>query len=498
MPAETRLVSAPISRPIVRNAIAIGLFAIVSVQYVIHATTLAARSPFWMDEILAIWTARLPDIPAIWSALARGAEFSPPLYDILLHLLGKIGVASRLGLRLPSIFAIYVAALAIGALVHRRAGVPPAALAAGVVLSTGLFGYAIQARPYALVTAVFALALLVYDRPERASIRRSVTLGLLLALAIALHFYALLLAATVALIEFVRARIERRAPRWRTLAATGVAAISILLWWPILHAAHVYSAADVTAPGYYAQPTMRALVGTYAMLLGWLMGPLIALLIAVVAKGRPARSMLRITALLLTAVPFGIFVFALLVSHSYADRYTLAGGLGIGALFAALAVQLGRGSTRAAMLLLVLLPLGNMRRSAGELGKEDRLEALALVDAAPGTLPIVTGSGLRFLELREHALPAIARRLVFLDVPSGSTDPTNRHQVLRWKAIRPDLNVADVRPFACSTPAFLLFAQPEGGGADDLPRWLGLQRSAILLHGRASLTLVRQRRCTKG
>jgi cytochrome bd-type quinol oxidase subunit 2 len=474
---------------------AILLFALITALYFAQAATLAARAPFWMDEVLSLWTARRPDMPAVWAALVKGAEFTPPLYDWGIHLLQKAGITSALGLRLPSILAIYVAALATGAIVRRHAGAAPAALAAGVVLSSGLFGYAVQIRPYAMVTAVFACALALYDRPGQPSNRRLAGLMLLLAVAIGLHFYALLLAIGLAALELVRARAERRAPCQRTLAAIGIAACSILLWMPILLAARVYSGGDVSAPEYYAQPTLTALARTYAMLLGWLVVPLIGLTGATIALKR-RESPIRVAAYVLAAVPIGVFVFAVLVSHSYADRYALVGAIGIALLFGALAQQLGSRAAPASVAVLTLLIVASLWRGESEIGKHDRLDALAAVDAAPGNLPIVTGSGLRFFELRENT--AAGARLVFLDTPgTPSPDPTNANQVLRWKVINANLPVTGAAAFVCATPVFYIFAQPSDGGADTLPGWLaGHADFAPPPIDRASVTLVRARPCS--
>ena len=482
---------APGREVLTADAAAVLLFALLSALYFVQAATIAAHAPFWMDEILTLWTARLPDVAAIWSALVHGAEFTPPLYDLLIHGLQRIGITDTLGLRLPSIVAIYVAALATGAIARRHSGTAAGALAAGVVLSSGLFGYAMQMRPYALVTAAFACALALYDRDGRPSSRRLAGIALLLAIAVGLHFYALLLAVGLAALELVRARAERRPLCRRTLAAIAAGASTILLWLPILIAARAYSGGDVWAPGYYAQPTLLALVRSYAVLLGWLIVPLVGLL--VVTLRREAGAM-RITALAVTAFPLIVFAFALLVSHSYADRYVVAGGIGVALLFASLARQV---DARAPVLLLALLVAAAPWRSAGEIGKADRIEALATADAAPGPLPIATGSGLRFFEIGENG--RAAGRLVFLTVPTPSSDPTNRNQVLRWKAIRPGLNVQGAQAFLCATPAFYLFAQPPDGGADELPGWLaGRADFTPPPAGHASLTLVRSRPCAIG
>lgn len=486
--AQARLGQVTIDR------LAISLFAVLSLVYFVQATTLAAHAPFWMDEILTLWTARLPDLASIWAALARGAEFTPPLYDWFIHAMQQAGVSSALGLRLPSIVAIYIAALATGAIAQRHAGTAPAALAAGIVLASGLFGYAVQVRPYALVTAAFACALALYDQRQPLSKPRLAAIALLLALAIGLHFYALLLVGAMALLELVRARGEGRPVSRGLIAALAVASSSILAWLPILMAARAFSGADTGAPDYYAQPVPLALVRTYAMLLGGLTLPLAGMLAAsTLVPGKATQ--LRTTALVMSAVPLGVFAFALVVSHSYADRYALVGGIGIALLFASLAHQVGQRWRPVALIILTALLLATPWRDGGEIGKLDRLEALAVVEPVRDTLPIVTGSGLRFFELRENA--RTGAQMVFLDIAAASLgDPTNRNQVMRWKAIDPRLKVQNAAEFVCATPVFYLFAQPGDGGADALPGWLaGYADFTPPPANRASITLVHARPC---
>lgn len=469
------------------------LFALLSALYFVQAALLAAQQPFWMDEILTLWTARMEGPDAIWSALTRGSEFTPPLNNLLAHTLYSAGITSSLGLRLPSIIAGYLVALASGLIVFRRFGAPPAAIAAGVILSSGLFGYALQLRPYALVTAAFACAVAVYDAAGRASARRLAALFILLVLAIGLHFYALILVLGLAGLELARARLEHRRPSWPTLAVIAAAAGSILLWWPILAAARTYSGADTGAPQYYGQPNLSALAYTYSMLLGWQGVPLIAILWAAMPLMRRADT-LKTTAYVIALLPVAVFGFALVVSHSYSERYSLTAIIGIALLVGSLIHELSERRPYAAVLMLALLCLSAAWRSAGEIGKADRLAVFAAFERAPAALPVVTGSAQRFFEIRENV--AAGDRLIFLDAPSVSAkDPTNRHQLLRWNAIDPVLRIADARAFLCTHPTFSLIVEPKDG-VDPFAAWLAHRAEVGLYPAEgASLVTVRSRPC---
>lgn len=456
------------------------LFGLISAVYLQQAIALAAEAPYWMDEVLAVWTARLPSLGAIWTALLGGAEFSPPGYHVILHGILVTGATGPLAMRLPSIVAVYLAAVAIGLIVRRRSGWPVAAAAAAIVLSSGLFAYAVQARPYALVTAAVAWALFVWDdiAEDDAAGWRVPALALLLGAAVALHFYAVLLVGLIGLAEIVRSLACRRI-RPRVLAAIALAALSILLWWPIMRAVDAFNTGDVRAESYYAQPSVLAASLTYARLLISPALPILAVVILVavraIALGRTASLEPRLTglAVLFCYVPVVVLVFALAVSHTYNDRYAISAVLGVALLVAALVRSLGRHADTTALFLLAALVSCAATNPGGELSRPERPETLALLHRLPADLPIATGDGLRFLEMSEALPPARAADLVFLKVPAAivSGDPTNQHQVERWAAMRPDLAVVDAAAFLCRTPRFLLLTDPAGGW-DDVPAWL--------------------------
>ena len=453
------------------------LFALIAAIYFWQAGRLALTTSLWMDEVLSLWTARLSGLPQIWGALRNGAEFTPPLYDSFLHALITAGIATPGQLRLPSIAAGFLAALAIYMLVRRRTDPMLAALAGSAVLAGGLFEFAVQLRPYVFVTAAFGWALWLWDGlPERRPLPRvrTIALAALLVIMVALHFYAALLVATLGLGEVVRAAFERRAPRLGVFAAVAAAGGSTLLWWPILSAAASYSGADVGAAAYYGKPSLAALAGAYAAIVGWPGAVALGMGASLVLTQRRSLSGGKHAALaiVLTAIPLIVFLFALLISHSFASRYCVTATFGVALLLAWAAAQLGAQGRPFALVLLVLLVVLPVGRQVTQIGRPDRQDVLELVRQAPGDGPIAVGSGLRFLELAGNLPPELSHRVVYLDLPgTPSPDPTNRHQVERWKAIDPDLPVADARRFVCANPHFLLLTDPYGG-TDDVPAWL--------------------------
>lgn len=484
------------------DVVATVLLAAITVDYFYDAIALASGYPLWMDEVLSLWTAQMPSVKSLWSALERGAEFTPPLYDLFLHFLLKAGASSPLALRLPSILAFFLAAIAMGFFVRRYARWPLVALAVATVLSSGMFEYALQVRPYVFVAAVFAWALVIWDRlpHENVATRDLAIFGTLLVILTALHFYAILLVALYFVLEIFRSFLHRSFPRWGVVIAISVALASIMLWWPIMQSASQFSGGDVEAPGYYGRPQLTTLLFSYLHLtgiLGIFLVALAAILLCLRLKGARLDEV-GIYAALICLVPAGVFIFSLMVSHSYVDRYVIVAALGFSLLSVWVAAQAGRNAEYVALGLLAFVTGVGAGGSGAVKYRVPQIEASRLIEQAQGTLPIATGNGLRYIELVANSSPAIAKRIVYLDLPDiVSDDPTNRHQVERWKVINPSLKSVNAQKFICSNRQFLLFSDPEEG-QDDIPRWLVDHANFDFPSSvGASLTLVTSRPCIK-
>lgn len=449
------------------------LVALASLAYAVMAVREALDAPYWMDEVLAVWTARLPTAGAVWAALNKGAEFSPPLFHLILQKIQQVGGHGRLAMRAPALVAVYVVAVCAFILVRRRREPMLAALAFTVCLASGLVDYAVQARQYALVAACFALAAVLWDGipARRRAWPSAVGLGLLLAFAIGLHFYAILLAGTLGLVELAWA-VKHRQLRWPVLAAIALAGLSILIWWPIFQHVSAFNRGDTASPYYYAHPTPMKVADAYVGILAGhdatLASPLILVLVAALAAfvlslRTPWRiSDLDLLIIAACLIPGVVYAFAVLVTHTFNERYAIAAALGFALLMARAVAALPQSRWVALGLGLVLL-LGMLAPIRMSYLADDLREDTALVRRAPTGLPIVTGNGLRFLELSENAGPGVARRLVYLtaDDEAALGDPTNEHQVERWKSIDPKLNVQIGAAFFAAHKSFVMFRDPQ-------------------------------------
>jgi 4-amino-4-deoxy-L-arabinose transferase-like glycosyltransferase len=451
--------------------ISAGLFL---ASYLAVCIVTAASTPLWMDEVLTVWIVRLPSASRIYNALAMGAQFSPPAYHLALHYLSKLTGAGYLAMRAPSIAAIFVTGFCSFVLFRRYLGAPRAMFACCLLLRT-LLPYAVQARPYAIVTCCFAASLLLWDGYNRlAGWWRCAAIGLLLALAISVHIYSALLLPCLGCVELFRTWRTRqfRPPLWIALVC---AAATVLFWLPLIHALSLYNSGDTASPAYYAKPVLSRLIPAYQDLV--FAGPsnIILLIVAMSAIaaarfcGSPNSLEMPENSLEIrenkdrrkdfwTAVfgavllPLIVFAFSIIVTRTFEERYVASAAIGMSALVAG-SLSNARLFGRAVPLLVLLAALLTAGHSPHYVGEFDRK---AVFQRLSGSLPIVVADGLQFCPLIESAPPDIRSRLVYLTLPPGvqAADPTNEHQIERWKAIDPSLPVESAAEFLKRNPEY--------------------------------------------
>ncbi len=460
-------------------ALAGGLLALLTALWIFTAWRTSAARSLWMDEVLAAWIARLPAPGGIWDAVAHGGEFSPPTYHLLLHAWSAVFGGSALSLRLPSLLAALWCGAAVFLLVRRRLGPACAALAVGLTLELALYNFAIQARPYTLVTGCFALALLAWDRAGDGPVPawRPVVIATALSLAISLHFYACLLVGTLMLMEAVRSLALRRV-RPAMWAGLAVPVLVFAAWLPLMRHILRYNAGDTGAAHYLARASLANLLSVYgdlllgpnsALLLGFVLVMAVALLarhfrLPGVPPARPVTAVadldFDVLTLAVTAIPLIVFVAGVLITRTFNERYALAAALGIAILYARLIERLPRGGWMACFLLALSCGLWDIHALRSLAPEQD--SDLALLRQATGGEPIVIGEGLHYLQLDEAADPGLRRRLVFLHGPdSAGFDPTNEHQVERWAPIRPELAIEDLAAFVKANRSFYLLGDSD-------------------------------------
>src|SRR5260370_4566883 len=231
---------------------------------------------------------------------------------------GRVGAAvanEQVSYRLLSILGFSCTVACLFLLIRKRSGNVNALFCAAIPLATLLYDpYAVEGRPYTLVVACLSIALLCYDRaPETGWM---LLMGLSLAVAEALHYYAVLAVAPFILAE-TALTLRIRRPRWAVWLALSGGVIPVAAFWPLLSRQRAYY-----GEYFWAQPSFLGAESSYGWFfrtsLVWGVGlaatAALAVLLSMLAAERAAtRGEYREGALFPQPVlPFGFLAFPFL------------------------------------------------------------------------------------------------------------------------------------------------------------------------------------------
>jgi hypothetical protein len=461
-----------------------GLVALV-VYSVIRSVIAAAEKPLWFDEICTWIVARLGSAQAIWQALKNAADGQPPLFYLIQAHFGSLVRQQEIAFRIPSIVGFACVLAFVFAFTRKRTTAGYALLCSALPLLTILFDtYAIEARPYSLEVACFALALLCYQQAPAA--RWMVLMGLALLLAENLHYYAVF-----ALVPFGAAEItlfwKTRRFRLSVWLALLCGCLPLLWLFPLLRALKITYGQHLLAPA--------SLVRTFAIY-GWIFASHsnVALVSALVMTGAAAllvagaaviQALIKsprlwnawasdpyahehILALGFLALPFIAYLGAKIGRGLFLDRYVLSMVLGIPLAACYLLPRLGRKSRTAFVAVVILLLAAREARfwisQDHHIGQHQFswIPVEQMVNSAGHpNLPVVISSAVQYLELNHYAPVELEDRLVLLvDPPKAieydGTDSGDR-QMLILRSYAP-MHVEEFPSFRAARTEFLLFS----------------------------------------
>lgn len=464
------------------HAVIVASLAAISAAYFYAAISRSVADSFWMDEVLAAFAARQSTLSGVWQVIWSGTDFSPPTLHFLLHgYIKALGAEhSRLVWRLPSILAVYGAAcVTFLLLVKWRLSWAAAVLGFGAVLSLGLFTYAIQVRQYGLLALGLATALFVWSGMDeaRSAKARACCLWLVLSACLSLHFYGIIQVATIGTAELAYA-ISRRRVRvavWSALLLTLPVEAAL---YPLASHLAAFNHGDNLATGYYAKPTLIALLrAEIDPVSGGIFGLLLLLAAAlttgaallckrfdprvrrsVSAEPAAGRSDAGFVMIALFLLPFVAFAFSFFVTKSFSARYVASA-----ALLPAIAIpyvvdRLPWRRTVALTLVPLIVAALFLRAQAGY----SVADVLAVLEKAKPPFPIVISEAGLYIELMEAAAPSTRSRFVYLTTPPGlfSSDPTNENEVVRLAALRSDYRVEEENAFVGAHENFYVLTRP--------------------------------------
>jgi hypothetical protein len=151
----------------------------------------AYEKPFWFDEILTVIMCRVPSVSKLWQALGNAADTNPPLFYLVVGWAPRFISDEHLAYRLPSILGLFLTIICTYLALSRRTDRLSAIAGAAFLLCTPLVAYAVEARPYALMIGFVSVAIVAWQRIDESRLY-TLLLGMALAIALSLHYYAIL------------------------------------------------------------------------------------------------------------------------------------------------------------------------------------------------------------------------------------------------------------------------------------------------------------------
>jgi hypothetical protein len=463
-----------------------GLMGFLLLYVVVRSLVAAAGRAFWYDELLTLTISSLGSWKAILEALHRPFDGQPPLFYIIEKFALGLARKQEIALRLPSLLAFPCTLTCVFIYVKRRGGEIVAFLCALFLLMTTLFQtYAVEARPYSMVVACIAFALVCYQRLP--SLFWTAMLGFSLAAAQALHYYAIFAMVPFAVAESVVLLSTRRF-RWPVWIALAFGTLPLVLFWPLLSYLKT-----VYGPHYWAHYAFSSLPRTYGAFLSTNSvygGGIAAVLFAGVAGLHLLPRWVKFAeveihkadrvepALILTllALPLITFLVTKVMHGGMVDRYVLATIIGI-CLAVGCLLSRARPEIVALFALFVISAVGVQELhfwrfpgshinnvNSGGVATEKFIEG-----AGHRELPVVVPYGVLFVELAHYASPHTADRLIYPTqdpVPNDKNWSDTGDKAIQLLQSYLPLWVSNFREFAASHKEFLIYVEEREPGRD--------------------------------
>jgi hypothetical protein len=455
--------------------------AAVALVLIVYATVrsvfAAASTPFWYDEVCTWIVARQPSVSGIYDALRHAADSHPPLFYLIERFSASLIKNEHIALRLPSIVGFAIVLWCVFLVVKSRSNGTVALVCTAAILMTTLYEpYATEARGYSLVAACIAFGLVCYQRAP--ATRWMLLLGISLALAEALHYYAILSIAPFWAAEGALL-LKTKQFRWKVWLALACSFLPLAVFWPLLmqfkanYGTHIWlppALGNITPIyGWFFHTGTPIGIGVAAVLSVVLVIALISPAMATPPAAEPPAHEL-VLALVFLALPFIGFAATKIGHGTMYNRYVLPGVLGMAMAGGYLLLWSGRKSV-AIFAVFVLSVVAFQERSfwvthRGHLTvvhtPAEDLERLLGGLTRYRDLPVVISDGLEYLPMAHYALPEQARRFVSVVDPAAAvtyqgSDIVDKN-LLVLKSYS-DLQVQDFPAFISKHRKFLLYSR---------------------------------------
>jgi 4-amino-4-deoxy-L-arabinose transferase-like glycosyltransferase len=470
----------------------LGLMVALVIYVIVRGLAAAATKPLWYDELITLAMSSQPSMRTVWAALARAVDGQPPGFHAVERVVSNLFHNKEIALRLPAILAFSCTLVCVFVFVKKRGGELIAFLCAFLLLSTILFErYAVEARPYSMVVACIAFALVCYQRLP--SLFWTAMLGISLALAQALHYYAVFAFVPFGLAEAV-VFLRTRRFRWRVWLALACGFIPLVLFWPLLAYFKAHQGAHYYGLATYVATSLPSSYGAFFLTDSAFGAAVFALAVAgvigsylLLRPGAPSERKIRDASvvegtllLALVASPIITFILVKLMRGGMRDAYALSATIGI-AIAVGCALSFARPAVVALFAVFVFSSVGvrefifwRANHSLQLVSPAASVEEFVRESGYSG-LPVVVSSGFRYMPIAHYASPAFSKRLFCLvdekkELQYQGTDTFDKLVVV-LRDYTP-LQVRDFSEFTAAHPVFLIFGEEPGDGNNWLPQHL--------------------------
>ncbi len=467
------------------DRLAVPALAALTAYGLVRSVFTAASTPFWYDEICTRIVVKQPTVSAMYDALRHAADSNPPVFYLLERFSAALVKNEHIAFRLPSIVGFAIVVLCVFLVVKTRSNPAVAFVCTAALFMTSIYEpYATEARPYSLVAACISFGLLCYQRAP--ATRWMCFLGISLALAEALHYYAIF-----SIVPFCAAEgaflLRTRQFRLKVWLALICGFLPLVVFWPLLTQFKAYYGAHPWAPpaianitpiyGWFFHTSTPIGIGIAAVLSVFI---LMALIWPSMASNYAADTSSHepVLALVFLALPFIGFAATKIGHGMMINRYALPSVLGIVMACGYLLHWSGlKGVTIFAVFVFSVVSfqersfwVTHRGHLAAVHSPAEDLERILNSLTRYRDLPVVVSDGLDYLPMAYYALPDQARHFVSVVDPVGSVTYQGNDSVekslLVLKSYSP-LQVYDFSDFVSEHRIFLLYSR--GGPFDWWP-----------------------------
>ncbi len=443
---------------------------VIAIQLCLLITT-ALRKPFWFDEMLTYHVSGLESFSRVLDALRAGVDGMPPAYYLAVRLARMLPISEQITLRLPSIIGYFLTLAGVYWFIAKRMGRMAGFVGVLLVAISPFRTMAVEARSYALLAGVLAVAAAVWQRIGE---RRLFTplLALCLAAGVSLHHMAVVTVSGFVLGETLFS-VRQRKVRPGVWVAFGISLIPFLLNLPtLLH----FKA--VLGTHFWTRPSLGGAFSTYAeysnMDVALLFAVMLLFLGSVISRGRSDTPLPVHEAALAAAFlvyPMALQMLTKVAGGGYTPRYGWPVVLGLAVAFVYL-LQSVRAPFVSIFAALVVGCLAQDVMDIRNAVPRVDFSRLSRLSEAEQSLPVVIGSGYEFMKIRKYAPAELRPRLISVADPDLAIERIGTDSIDRANALLMDFVPLPFRRFDQLASAYPRFYFASGGGFEWLMNYL--------------------------